>query len=326
MALVTGGHPVGLVDDHQVPVDLFQPGEDVLTLGQVQGCNDLGALQPLVHSELIVDVGPSHYDELLVELLQEFPLPLESQVSWADDEYPLHQAAELELADEEAGHDGLAGAGIVGQQEPDAGQLHEVLVDRLQLVGQWVHAGDGEAEVWVELVGYAQGVGIQGQLQQVPVAVVGSVGVDGVQAGDVVLGEGHLAELSGVLAHQAGDHGSRAALPGGDDPHGLVEHDAGQDLPFCDFRNAVHPPMPSSCFCWGRCHAVVQREGLALQGWRPRPGKCTFDQLIDVLSYSLRQWALPPVRKDHEPLSLDDRNGFAVVTFLMLATVFGTLA
>ncbi len=67
---------------------------------------------------------------------------------------------------------GLASAGLAGQQEPDAGQLHEVLIDRFQLVGQRVHAGDREAEVRVELVGDAQRVGIQCELQQVPIAVV----------------------------------------------------------------------------------------------------------------------------------------------------------
>ena len=160
VGLVTGGHPVGLVDDHQVPVDLLQAGEDVLPLGQVQGGDDLRPFQPLVHSELVVDVAALHDGELLVELLPEFPLPLEGQVGGADDKYPLHQAPQLELADEEARHDGLARAGVVGEDEPDAGQFHEVLVDRFQLVGQRVHAGDGEAEVGIELVGNAQGVGI----------------------------------------------------------------------------------------------------------------------------------------------------------------------
>ena len=41
-------------------------------------------------------------------------------------------------------------------------------------------------------------------------------------------------KLSGVLAHQSGDRATGAVLPGGDDPHGLVEHDPGQDLPFGD--------------------------------------------------------------------------------------------
>ena len=86
-----------------------------------------------------------------------------------------HQAPELELPDEEASHDGLAGAGIVGEEEPDAGQFHEVFVDRFQLVGQRVHAGYGEAEAGVELVGDAHGVGIQGQLQQFPIAIVGGI-------------------------------------------------------------------------------------------------------------------------------------------------------
>ena len=44
----------------------------------------------------------------------------------------------------------------------------------------------------------------------------------------------------GALAHQAGDHGSRAALPRGDDPHGLVEHDSGQDMTLGDLRDLAH--------------------------------------------------------------------------------------
>ena len=54
------------------------------------------------------------------------------------------------------GHDGLAGPGVVGQQEPDPGQLQQVVVDGLQLVRQRVDAGDGEAEVGIELVGDAR--------------------------------------------------------------------------------------------------------------------------------------------------------------------------
>ena len=69
---------------------------------------------------------------------------------------------------QEPSHDGLAGAGIVGEEEPDAGQLHEVFVDGLKLVGQRVHAGDGEAEVGVELMGDAQGVGLQSEFEEFP--------------------------------------------------------------------------------------------------------------------------------------------------------------
>ena len=122
--------------------------------------------------ELVVDVGASHHYELLVKLLQEFSLPLKGEIGGADDEHPLHQAPELEFLDEEASHDGLAGAGIVGEEEPDARQLQEVFVDGLKLVGQRVHAGDGEAEVGVELVGDAQGVGLQSEFEEFPVPVV----------------------------------------------------------------------------------------------------------------------------------------------------------
>ena len=169
VALVAGRHPVGLVHYHQVPVGLLQAGEDVAALGQVQGGDDPVLVQPLVQAELVVHVAAPHHEELLVELLQELPLPLEGQVGGADDEDPVGQAPELQLPDQEAGHDGLAGAGVVGQQEPDGGQLHEVLVDRFQLVGQRVHPGDGEAEVGVELVGDAQGVGLEGQLEEASV-------------------------------------------------------------------------------------------------------------------------------------------------------------
>jgi hypothetical protein len=46
----------------------------------------------------------------------------------------------------------LPAPGIVGEQEADARQLQEVVVDRLELVGQRVDAGDGQGEVGVVLV------------------------------------------------------------------------------------------------------------------------------------------------------------------------------
>ena len=51
----------------------------------------------------------------------------------------------------------LPAPGIVGQQEADARQLEEVVVDRLELVRQRIDAGDGEREVGVVLVGQARG-------------------------------------------------------------------------------------------------------------------------------------------------------------------------
>lgn len=113
-------------------------------------------LQPLVHAELIPDVAALEDQKLRVELLLELALPLEGEIGGADDEDALGQAAQLELADEQPGHDGLSGAGIVGEEEAHPGQLQKVVVDGLELVGQGIHAGDRKAEVRVELVGDAE--------------------------------------------------------------------------------------------------------------------------------------------------------------------------
>ena len=77
---------------------------------------------------------------------------MEGEVGGGDDEHTLDQAADLQLLDQQAGHDGLAGAGVISQQEADARQLQEVVIHRLELVRQWVNAGDGKREIGVVLV------------------------------------------------------------------------------------------------------------------------------------------------------------------------------
>ena len=83
----------------------------------------------------------------------------------------LDQAADLQLLEQQARHDRLAGAGIVGQQEADARQFQEVVVDRLQLVRQRIDAGDREREERVVLVGQAEPVGFDAEAEQAGVAV-----------------------------------------------------------------------------------------------------------------------------------------------------------
>ena len=63
------------------------------------------------------------------------------------------------------GHDRLAGAGVVGEQEADARQLQEVVVDRLELVRQRIDAGDREREVRVVLVGQAEARGLDAEAE-----------------------------------------------------------------------------------------------------------------------------------------------------------------
>ena len=103
--------------------------------------------------------------KVLAELVLHFALPLEGEVGRRDDEGALDQAANLQFLDEQAGHDGLAGAGVVGQQEPDARQLHEVIVNRLKLVRQRINARDGEREIRVVFIGQSQAHGLDSQAE-----------------------------------------------------------------------------------------------------------------------------------------------------------------
>ena len=101
-------------------------------LARFQGGDDLGVLHPLVDAELVPDVRALEDHELLAELLTQLPLPLEGQVGRAH-QHAVRQAAQLQLADEQAGHDRLAGARIVRQEEPYARELQKVLVDGFEL-------------------------------------------------------------------------------------------------------------------------------------------------------------------------------------------------
>ena len=113
-------------------------------------------------------------DELLVELFLQLALPLKCQVCRADDQDTFGQPAKLQFPDEQPGHDRLAGAGIIGEQEADAGELEQVVVNRLELMRQRIDARDRKAEVRIELVGDAERVGLEAEPEQFAVAGVGT--------------------------------------------------------------------------------------------------------------------------------------------------------
>jgi len=101
--------------------------------------------------------------EVLAELVLHFALPLEGETGRRDDESALDQAPNLQLLDEQAGHDRLASAGVIGQEEADAWQAQEIVIDRLKLMGEWVHAGDGQREVRVVFEGEGKAHGLDAQ-------------------------------------------------------------------------------------------------------------------------------------------------------------------
>ena len=76
-----------------------------------------------------------HDLEVQPELLPQLVLPLLDQAARGDDQAPGDVAAEHQLADQQARHDRLAGAGIVGEEEPQRLLLEEPVVDRVDLVG-----------------------------------------------------------------------------------------------------------------------------------------------------------------------------------------------
>jgi hypothetical protein len=106
-------------------------------LARFQGRQDLGVLQQGFTANWTRRSATA--EETSHRLLSTLSLPLEAEVGRGDDQDPFGQPAELQLPNQEAGHDGLAGASVVGQREAHAGQLQEVVVDRFKLVGQRVH-------------------------------------------------------------------------------------------------------------------------------------------------------------------------------------------
>ncbi len=229
-----------LVHDDQIPVDLAQPRQDVVALGQVEGGDDPVSLQPLVYAELVANVLALEHEELRVELLLELALPLEGEIGRTDDQDALGEAAELEFTDEQPGHDRLASAGVIRQQESYACELEEVVVDRFELVRQRVHPRDREPEVGVELVGDAEGVGLEAEAQKAPIAVVRVPRVEDREAFDVRGGERHLAKALGLRADQPDRPTCRPVCFHGLNPHRLAEERAGEDLASGDARHGGH--------------------------------------------------------------------------------------
>ena len=79
---------MGLIDNHQVPVNLPEAWEDWRAFSEVEGGDDMAVLKPLVDAELVPDVGALQHQERLIEFLFELALPLKCQVCRAHDQNP----------------------------------------------------------------------------------------------------------------------------------------------------------------------------------------------------------------------------------------------
>ena len=161
-----------LVDDDQVPMRAEQALLGVLDARDPgDRRDDLIAVLPGVVS--IVRAKRLAPDDLeaLAELVLEFTLPLERQVRRGDDQRPTDQSPSLEFLEQQPRHDRLARAGVVGQEEADAGELEEVVVDGLELMRQGIDPGDRERKVGVVLVGEREPLGFDAEPEQGRVAI-----------------------------------------------------------------------------------------------------------------------------------------------------------
>ena len=79
----------------------------------------------------------------------------------------------MQLADVETGHDGLAGAGIVGQDEAQRLRGQHRLVDGRDLVRQRVHVRRVDGHHRVEEEGQVDALGLDGELEVLAVAIEG---------------------------------------------------------------------------------------------------------------------------------------------------------
>ena len=238
--LVAGRHPVRLVYDDEVPVRLAQSRQDVLALGQIERGHHLRLLHPLVHAELGAQVAALHHQERLVELLLQFPLPLEREIRRGDDQDAFGKAPQLQLAEQQTGHDRLACPSIVSQQESHARQLQQVVVNRLQLVRQRVDARDRQPEIRIEFPRESERVGLKSQSEQLSVAVVSETTVKNCQSGQFSGSERDPPESLRLRTDQTERPVAQPRLRGCLHAHRLVEKRAGQDLAFGRDRRGFH--------------------------------------------------------------------------------------
>ena len=152
---------MGLVEHHQVvrgDLGAAEGRERALGREGVEGDDDPVAARPGEGVRAAPRVRPGHDAALQPEEGAELALPVADETGRRDDQHPADAAAEQHLPHVEAGHDGLAGAGVVGEQEAQRLLLQHPLIDRDALVGERVDPGGLAREGGVELVPVGQPV------------------------------------------------------------------------------------------------------------------------------------------------------------------------
>ncbi len=233
--------------------------DNPLGLHEVTGHDDEVVEVPRVLSGRRVEERSVHLDALDVESLRQLPLPLGTEIGRGDDEHPVGGPPELKLLDVEARHDRLARTGVVSQEEPKAGLIEEVAVNRFELMGQRHDVRDGQRRhVVLEsdldaggLDPEPEALGVAGERQ--PLLALHQLHSD-----QVIEGERHLTEAAVVIpVHDGPELAAGRTL--GLDQHNLtsvaweldlgVRHErvrtSGQRTLSCSIGLA-DPPLPSA--------------------------------------------------------------------------------
>ena len=162
------------------------------------------------------------------------------------DQHPPDVGAQQQLGDEEAGHDGLSGARVVGQQEAQRVLAQHRLVDGGDLVGQRVDRRGVDGQHRVDVLGQADAVGLGDPLELL------SRGGEAPGAGVGGGGQGRLMFAEqGTAGQRPGgglvDHLQRFGADhlGADHPHRPIRDDAGDGHVLADLFELQHSRGPS---------------------------------------------------------------------------------
>ncbi len=170
-AEVAGRHAVRLVADHEVP---FARGQElrleVLVAAQhVEARDPEARLVERVAGAACLDPVAGEDREFEVELLGELILPLLDQVAGRNHEATFQVAPDQQLLDQKRRHDGLPGAGIIGEQEAQGLARQHLAVDRGDLMRQRLDQRGRQREVGIEQIGQPDTLGLRRQPEQVAI-------------------------------------------------------------------------------------------------------------------------------------------------------------
>ena len=157
---------VRLVEHHQVigrDVRIAECPEHPLGHQGVQGYDNPIAIRTDEGICAISTIRSRDDAALQSEQGAKLPLPIAHEPRRRDDQHPANPAPEQHLAHVEPGHDGLAGAGVVGKQKAQRLLRQHSLVDRNSLVWKRVDPCGLARECRIELVSVRQAIGFRDQ-------------------------------------------------------------------------------------------------------------------------------------------------------------------